>query len=322
VLITAACGVQLPISSSDEVPLPDYVTNLSPPSDQPSEPFDPLYQAPGHLPSFDHLSLQEGLSQSVVTSMVQDHAGFMWFGTQDGLNRYDGYEFKIYKNDPEDPSSLSLNYINVVYEDSFGTLWIGTHGGGLNQFDRESDSFIRWTYQSDDPNRLGSSIVNAIIEDGSGRLWIGTDENGLYRFDVATDEVTPFLHDPQDPSSIPSDTVSAIVEDHDGALWVGLKQDGLARFDPASETFTYYSGDSEEPKSPISEEISVQLIDRFNNLWIGTHGDGLYKRLGLTGEYIHYLKTKTGSSGSGPMAAGSTSLTPPWVTSSIFTTIL
>ena len=100
--------------------------------------------APPSPMRFEHLSLEDGLSQNSVLAMLQDHRGFLWFGTQDGLNRYDGYTFTVFKNDPDDPNSLSLNSILALHEDDDGALWIGTWGGGLNRFDPSNNVWTRF----------------------------------------------------------------------------------------------------------------------------------------------------------------------------------
>jgi signal transduction histidine kinase/ligand-binding sensor domain-containing protein/CheY-like chemotaxis protein len=288
-VILTACGAAQLVPGPDEIALPDFILDSSSDLVQLNVPFDPLYSTPGRTLSFDHLSLDEGLSQSVVTAMVQDQAGFMWFATQDGLNRYDGYEFKVYKNDPDDPNSLNLNHIKALIEDSSGTLWIGTDGGGLNQFERESDSFIRWIENSDDKNSLGSNFVTSILEDQEGTLWVGTSGGGLNRFDRTAGQFKQYIHNPDNPSSIGGNSVTSIVEDHDGNLWLGLAEQGLSQFDRSSGKFTFYKADSEDPKSLISGSVEKLLIDRFNNLWIGTKRGGLYKRIPSTGEFVHYV---------------------------------
>ena len=93
---------------------------------------------------FEHISIQQGLSQSTVSCILQDKRGFMWFGTEDGLNRYDGYNFVIYKNDGLDKTSISDSYILALYEDKSGVLWIGTYSGGLNKFDRNKGIENAW----------------------------------------------------------------------------------------------------------------------------------------------------------------------------------
>ena len=128
--------------------------------------------------------------------MLRDRRGFMWFGTLDGLNRYDGYKMKVFKHALTDPTSLSDDKIRTVYEDRAGTLWIGTWSGGLNRYERESETFTRFQHDPKDPASLSSDKVYAILEDRAGALWLGTRDGGLNRFDPArarsaTTDTTP-----------------------------------------------------------------------------------------------------------------------------------
>ena len=106
----------------------------------------------------------------------------MWFGTWDGLNSYDGYQFTIYKYNPQNPYSLSYNEVQSLYEDSQGILWVGTMDG-LNQFDREKERFIRYRHDPDNPTSLAGNKVHAITEDKDAMLWVGTEDGGLNKFD-------------------------------------------------------------------------------------------------------------------------------------------
>ena len=129
-LLTAACRGATPSVSSKASPQPTATGSvpLVPSAGQP-----PLPLSAGQHLRFDRISLEQGLSQSTVFCMIQDSQGFMWFGTEDGLNKYDGYSFTVYKHDPEDPNSLGGNWIQAILEDSSGTLWIGTREGGLSR---------------------------------------------------------------------------------------------------------------------------------------------------------------------------------------------
>ena len=123
---------------------------------------------------FEHLSVADGLSQSTVNVILQDNRGFMWFGTLNGLNRYDGYEFIKYRHDPNDPHSISSDQVFSLCEDREGNLWVGTNYG-LNRFDWKSESFISYQPVHDDMNSLSGFMISAIYEDKSGVLWIGTN---------------------------------------------------------------------------------------------------------------------------------------------------
>ncbi|MEI6291109.1 MAG: two-component regulator propeller domain-containing protein, partial [Chloroflexota bacterium] len=164
---------------------------------------------------FSVLSLEEGLSQSVVNCILQDRLGFLWLGTQDGLNRYDGYNFKIYKPDPNDPNSISDGWINALYEDKNGFLWIGTAQGGLNKYDPLTGKFTRFQHNPKDDASLSIGEINAILEDNSGKLWVGTD-TGLNRFDPTDGTFTRFQNNPDDPGSLSDNHVDAIFQDKQG----------------------------------------------------------------------------------------------------------
>ena len=130
--------------------------------------------APGSIVRFEHLSIEDGLSQNAGLDIFQDSRGYLWFGTQDGLNRYDGYSFKVYKHDPDDPGSISHNSILKIEEDQDGFLWVGTWGGGLNRYDPSTESFTSYRHNPDDPSSISSDTVTTLKEDSQGNLWVGT----------------------------------------------------------------------------------------------------------------------------------------------------
>ena len=184
---------------------------------------------------FERISLDEGLSQSVVLSILQDSRGFMWFGTQDGLNRYDGYEFVVYKHDPEDPHSISDNFVQSILEDRMGALWIGTNVGGLNRLDRHANQFTRYQNDPEDSHTLSGNDVVTISEDTAGVLWIGTNGGGLNRFNPGREGFTHY----REKDGLPNDVICGILEDDQGFLWISTNR-GLSRFDPRTETFKNY----------------------------------------------------------------------------------
>ena len=120
---------------------------------------------PGVSLRFERIALEEGLSQSTVLAVLQDRHGFLWLGTQDGLNKYDGYGFEVYRHDPLDEGSLSTSFVQTIYEDRAGVLWVGTWGGGLNRYDPQTQSFIRYRHDPTDPHSLSDDIVLALLED-------------------------------------------------------------------------------------------------------------------------------------------------------------
>src|SRR3990172_2195042 len=188
---------------------------------------------------FEKLAAQQGLSNSSVRCILQDSKGFMWFGTSFGLNKYDGFELKIYKPRADDPYSLSNGTINTICEDSTGILWIGT-AEGLNRFDPGTEKFNRYLSDPANPHSLSSNLVNIVIQDKSGILWIGTENGGLNRFDPQDSySFVNYQHDTNYPNSLDNNNVRAICEDRFGAFWVGTF-DGFNKFNRQTGQFTRY----------------------------------------------------------------------------------
>jgi diguanylate cyclase (GGDEF)-like protein len=218
------------------------------------------------------LSTYDGLSQAAVNSIVQDKHGFMWFGTQEGLNRYDGYKIEVYQHDHNDPRSLAHDWIWTTYVDQSGQLWVGTDGGGLSQYVYESDDFINIKHDPSDPSSLSSNRIRVIFQDNEGVRWIGTDGGGLNRMNAGDGGFIHYRHDPQDPSSLPGDKVEAIIEDRNGMLWIATNS-GLARFDRRNQIFHRYQHDPAKPDSLVDNRVRALLEDTDGGLWIGTqHG--------------------------------------------------
>jgi len=239
---------------------------------------------------FSHLTIDNGLSHNTVTSIIQDRKGFLWFGTLDGLNRYDGHSVKIFRHDFDDPNSLSDSGVRVVHEDKSGLLWIGTESG-LNLFDPEKEQFIRYRHNPEDPTSLCGDFVRKIIEDKSGFLWMGC-EGGLNRFDPRTRQFTQFKHNPDDPSSLSHNKIWTLHEDKSGFIWVGTDGGGLNRFDPESGICIRYRHDPHSPNSLSSDRVRTIYEDSSGNLWVGTSGGGLNRLDRKTGNFFHYKHQK------------------------------
>ncbi len=222
---------------------------------------------------FQRLSVNEGLSQSQVSTVLQDSDGYMWIGTFDGLNRYDGYSFTVFKHDPEDPNSLSHNHVTAVYEDRSGMLWIGTREG-LNRYDRLTGRFDRYAHDAEVPTSLSSNHVTAVYEERSGVLWVCT-LNGLNRMNRDRGTFERFKYDPGDPRSISSNAVRTIVEDRSGNLWVGTNF-GLNRFDRDTESFDRL-GSIGEDGDQVKVVMSIyESAGESGQLWVGTWGGGVF----------------------------------------------
>lgn len=223
---------------------------------------------------FEQLSIQDGLSQVCVNSIIQDENGYMWFATNDGLNRFDGYEFTVYKPNSGDKHSLSNNAVKVIYEDSDGIIWIGTAGGGLSRFDVATQKFTSYMHDPFDKKSISNNDVYAIFEDTKKNLWIGTYGGGLNIFDRENNVFKNYVYNEDDSTSISGNAIRSIAEDHDGNIWIGVDEGGLNLFNPENETFTRFVYDSENINSISSNVIMNIYVAESGDLWIGTYGGG------------------------------------------------
>jgi len=241
---------------------------------------------------FDHLTTENGLSNDSVWGMAQDSDGFMWFGTFDGLNRYDGSSVKVFRHDPDDPQSLSGNAVRGMCIDHTGVLWIGTWGNGLNQFDRETEQFIRYRHDPDDPHSLSNDAIRAIYEDRAGTLWVCT-MGGLNKFDRETKQFTRYRNESGNPDSLGNNIVWTVYEDPSGMLWIGT-EGGLDRFDPASVRFVHFRHNPDDSHSLSHNSVRSICMDQSGTLWIGTFG-GLNRFNQETEQFTRYKHEPTDS---------------------------
>ena len=247
---------------------------------------------------FKHLTVEDGLSQSTVFCVLQDKKGFMWFGTSDGLNKYDGYRFTVYNNNPLDSTSISGNSITSVYEDPTGDLWVGTSEGILNKFNRSDNTFEQhileittlkisvldnsyYTY----PlvfSRHNNQTITTIMQGVKDHLWIGTWGNGLIDFNKKTGKIDHYFNVANDSTTLSSNRITSIAKDSDGHIWVGTFGGGLNRmvknknvYSDNGVTFVRYQNIPGLPASISDNHIISLYADRKKNIWIGTFQGGL-----------------------------------------------
>ncbi|MEO9872360.1 hybrid sensor histidine kinase/response regulator transcription factor [Ekhidna sp.] len=220
--------------------------------------------------SFKNFNVEDGLSYSLVFEIIKDQYGFMWFGTTDGLNKFDGYEFTVYQNIPGDTTSLPDNSIWGLLEDSKGNIWIGTDGGGLSFFNREKETFYTYKHDADNPNSLVHNSVNSIIEDRTGALWIGTFGGGISH-ESSPGVFENFVHNEEDTTSLSHNFVHQIFEDQDGQIWAGTKS-GLNLFDPITRSFKRITRDKYDLEN---DNVLSIAQDKNGLLWLGTWEAGL-----------------------------------------------
>ncbi len=228
--------------------------------------------------NFGHIMSDKGLSQNTIHSILQDKEGFLWFATEDGLDKYDGYEFTVYKNNPHLKNTISDNFIWTIYEDREGTLWIGTNSGGLSRYNRDTEQFVNYKNNPADSTSLSNNNVRAIFEDKDGALWIGTEGGGLNKYNEVNDTFEHYRHDPEDPYSLNNDVILCIYQDHEGTIWIGT-DGGLDKFDKLTgrfESFVHKKNNS----SSISSNIVFSLYEDYDgNFWVGTlDGFNLFDR--------------------------------------------
>jgi len=230
---------------------------------------------------FQMPGLSTGMTQSNATCILQDSRGFIWFGTKDGLNRYDGYDYTVYRNQEKNPGSISNNFISTIVEDTKGDLWVGTWGGGLCRWDRQKDRFIHYS------GGFSNGFVNCLLLDSKGELWTGTDGEGVYRINPATGAFTRYLHNDKDPRSLGDNDIYAILEDSRHNIWLGSAHSGLHLFDKAHNSFIRFAHNDKDPQSLSSNAARSLYEDSHQRLWVGTLGGGLELFLGK-GKFRHY----------------------------------
>lgn len=224
--------------------------------------------------SFTNLDIEDGLSQNTVNAVCQDRRGYLWIATQDGLNRYDGYSFKIFRHTADDTSTISSSYILDLHIDRDGELWIATIAG-IDLYDRDMQCFHR---VGGEGSGLRENRVTALAEDTSGRLWIGTDGGGIHWLDRGDRVIHAFDSMPGDAVLRDGIDVLTLSVDVEQRLWVGART-GLFCVDTRS-------GKTEKIGS--LSEVNAIHRDRRNDLWVGTLGSGLYRLDGLSNEFVHY----------------------------------
>ncbi len=237
----------------------------------------PLFYSQTKPVKFRHLTTSDGLSQNRIFDIVQDHDGFIWIGTEDGLNRYDGYNFEIFKRIPGDTSSLADNFAIALHVSKDGTLWSGGNFGGLSKYDAESKSFTSYSHIHSNPYSISDNNIISLSEDEKGNLWIGTVNGG---FDYMFVDENKFIHmQNMLPKDYPlkEDVISFIHQDQSGHLWVGA--------DNKVHYFNIEYNENNIPQlQPVrlkNQNIGVYALsieeDSSGRIWIGTAKKGILK---------------------------------------------
>ncbi|HSL45026.1 MAG TPA: two-component regulator propeller domain-containing protein [Anaerolineales bacterium] len=293
-MVAASCGTGTNFLNAQPAETIQEQTASTPTSLPPT----PSRVAPDSLPPickcvlrFDRISIENGLSQSSVGVIFQDSRGFLWFGTQDGLNRYDGYNFKIYKPDPDVSSSLSDRWITSIVEDKDGYLWIATRQGGLNRYDPRSETFSHYLHNDADQLSLSDNHINVLYLDKNNNLWVGTI-NGLDLFERKTNTFKHYVYNPSQQEGISGKNITAIYQDSRGRFWVGTAGGGLNLFNPSANVFSSYQNNPDNSKTISNNYITAIIEDKQSTLWVGTR-EGLNRFESSSGSFERFMHSET-----------------------------
>ena len=252
--------------------------------------FTPLFSIAQKF-EFEQFSLKDGLSQATVNDVFQDSRGYLWFGTDDGLNKFDGYQFTIFRNIPNDSLSISDNTINAITEDNKGNIWVGTNLG-LNKFDQKTNQFSRFFYKYQNPFSISHNKINTVYFDKFDNLWIGT-ANGLNLLEIGSKKFIEYKLKANDEKSISSNQIYAITSDNQGNLWVGTKV-GFNLYDYGNKNFKRFKKKFDD-LFPISNELIKSIYkSKENILWVGT-SNGLNKYDIQKNKFTTYLNIPSDS---------------------------
>ncbi len=236
---------------------------------------------------FSYLNTEHGLSQNSVNAITQDDQGYIWIGTQEGLNRFDGHDIHLFERDAFDATSLSHNWIWALMIDSNKELWVGTDGGGINIYDARTETFRTIRHDPNNDNSISSDRTTTLLQDTKGDYWVGTVTSGLNRINGETGQVTRYTTDENNLNSLPHNSILTIYEDVEGRLWIGTDGGGLALFDRTTDEFVRYQNNA-MVYSLSNNSVAAILEDRDGWLWVGTRDGGLNKLDTESGKFSRY----------------------------------
>jgi len=248
----------------------------------------------GQQVNFRHLTIDDGLSQNAVYAILQDSRGFMWFGTKDGLNRYNGRKFVVYQHNPFDSTSISNAYVTRLTEDRNGNIWTGSLAGDINILDTKTGLFCKVPLENEAGEKITTNEITDIAEGTDGNIWVATKGDGL--IEILVDDrtgcnygYTHYLHDPTDDRSLNSNRVGNLFFDEHQTFWIGTEE-GLNRFHEISASFTQTLFETKHPDTPASSgehKITSMHVSRAGDFWVGVQS-GLVKFDRESGGYEFY----------------------------------
>lgn len=241
--------------------------------------------------NFTSITTKDGLSSNTVNAILKDHYGLVWFGTEDGLDKFDGTTFTVYRHKPGDPKSLQSNEILSVFEDKSGNLWIGTSGGSLSLYDRKNDAFINFP-SNGQPNTISNNVIRSVCSDYQGKIWI-VNFTGVNILDPVTKHVSdfPLISQPSDSNLIKSGM--CLFEDSQQRMWIGTTG-GLFVYNPKTKAQTRFIHSAVDPNSLSGNNINAVTEDHNGNIWIGTDGGLSRLKRDMSGFINYHTEYGTG----------------------------
>ena len=218
---------------------------------------------------FTGYDIEDGLSQNTVNAIIQDKYGFMWFGTQDGLNRFDGFEFEVFYAEPEDPSSLSNDYIYNLFVDQQGNLWVATRGGGLNRFNYDTETFDHFQYLKRGSNANYHSIQQ-IIQPNPNELWLATHDAGIQIFNLRSQTFSPFIFNKEHQALLSQKIITSLLLDKKNNLWLGTENNGLIKYSINTQSIEYFKHNNQQSDSLSDNQITSIYQDKSQTIWVAT----------------------------------------------------
>ncbi len=237
--------------------------------------------------SFKRYSIEDGLSNATVTAVAQDSTGIMWFGTEDGLNRFDGYAFTTYRHIIGDSASIVSGDIRAAVCDRSGRLWIAT-ASGLDQYDRTRDRFVHFRNFAADKYSHTPAPLTSLMLDRGDTLWIGSLGGGLLCFDMKSGVTSEFRHEPANPHTIVSDSIRSLYAAHGGRIWVSFYTSGISIYERASNTFSNFITEVPDAQEPSQAQITSMCEDREGKIWFASSTDGLFRFDDSLRQLLHY----------------------------------
>lgn len=225
---------------------------------------------------FEKLSIRDGLSHSNVYTIIQDDIGYMWFGTQDGLNRYDGKTIAVFRYDISNENSISTGNFGKIFQDSKGIYWFGTFGGGLDRYNPKTNEITNFSSDPQNPKSISNNQILFIFEDSQGTIWVGTPDGGLNRFNPEDETFTRYTHNPSDQSTISSNRAKCMFESSDGTIWVGTGK-GLNKFNKDDGTFKRFITNPQDENSIVGNFVQNMLPNPDGTIWVLVRDGGLNK---------------------------------------------